>query len=145
VWAVDAVTAPSYWFPRDCPRVLAWVTETTTDEDRERIIGPGGGARVHAIEHAWAGAMSTVRLYAYRLPAATFRPLGEPVPHAMVSRVAVEPLGPPVSVGDLLALHATEAIQVRLLAELEGFWAAVRASSLGFSGIRLHNAGALRP
>jgi hypothetical protein len=25
VWAVDAARAPDYWFPRQCPRVLAWV------------------------------------------------------------------------------------------------------------------------
>lgn len=24
VWAVDAAQAPSYWFPRQCPRAMAW-------------------------------------------------------------------------------------------------------------------------
>jgi hypothetical protein len=24
VWAIDAEHAPSYWFPRDCPRVTFW-------------------------------------------------------------------------------------------------------------------------
>jgi hypothetical protein len=26
VWAVDAARAPDYWFPRNCPRMLAWTT-----------------------------------------------------------------------------------------------------------------------
>ena len=48
--AVDAARSPDYWFPRRCPRAMAWVTPSTTDADRERILGPGGGDRVHAIE-----------------------------------------------------------------------------------------------
>ncbi len=32
VWAVDSAIAPAYWFPRDCPRVLAWVTASTSAE-----------------------------------------------------------------------------------------------------------------
>ncbi|WP_305788309.1 DUF6886 family protein [Symbioplanes lichenis] len=24
VWAVDAARAPDYWFPRQCPRAMAW-------------------------------------------------------------------------------------------------------------------------
>ena len=78
VWAVDSSIAPAYWFPRDCPRVLAWVTASTSADDRDRIIGPGGGERVHAIEYTWLDAMRTVRLFAYRLPADKFRPLARP-------------------------------------------------------------------
>src|SRR5438045_2493746 len=63
VWAVDAESAPSYWFPRQCPRAMAWVAESTIDEDRIRIIGPGGGERVHAIEYPWLRAMQTTVLY----------------------------------------------------------------------------------
>lgn len=42
VWAVDAVRAPDYWFPKQCPRAMAWATPDTSPSDRERIIGPGG-------------------------------------------------------------------------------------------------------
>src|SRR4051795_2033457 len=85
VWAVDARIAPKYWFPRQCPRAMAWVAPGTTPEDRDRILGPGGGDRVHAIEYPWLPAMLTTRLYAYRLPAESFRPIGEPTPHAFVA------------------------------------------------------------
>ena len=39
VWAVDFDQAPSYWFPRDCPRVLTWASSSTTTLDRERFLG----------------------------------------------------------------------------------------------------------
>ena len=48
VWALDFDQAPSYWFPRDCPRVLTWASASTTTLDRERFLG--ASSRVHAIE-----------------------------------------------------------------------------------------------
>jgi hypothetical protein len=140
VWAVDAEQAPSYWFPRDCPRMMAWAGPWTTVDDRERILGPGGGERVHAVEYSWLERMRTVRLYAYRLPAAWFRPIGEPRPHAMVAERPVAPLGPPERVGDLFALHAAAGLQLRVLPELWAFADAVADSTLEFSGIRMRNA-----
>lgn len=140
VWAVNADQAPSYWFPRQCPRAMAWLRPGTTATDRERIIGPGGGDRVHAVEYGWLDRIRTTELYAYRFDAAPFRPFGEPYPHAMVAVQPVVPLGPAEPVGDLLARHADAGIQLRVLPNLWEFFGAVAASTLGFSGIRLRNA-----
>jgi uncharacterized protein DUF6886 len=140
VWAVDSARGPDYWFPRDCPRAMAWATPTTTPADRDRVLGPGGGDRVHAIEYGWLPAMRSVRLYAYRLPATAFRPFGTPVPNAHVSTAPVEPLGEPEPVGDLLRLHEECGIQLRVLNNLWPFWDAVVSTTAGFSGIRLRNA-----
>lgn len=140
VWAVDAVQAPGYWFPRRCPRAMAWRTPDTTDADADAVLGRGCGSRVHAVEYAWLDRIRDVTLFAYRLPAATFRPFGEPEPHAWVSTATVRPLAAPEPVGDLLALHERDGIQLRLLPRLDAFWAAVTTSTLGFSGIRLRNA-----
>jgi hypothetical protein len=136
VWAVDAGRSPDYWFPRACPRAMAWVTPSTTDADRALL----GGERVHAIEYAWLDALRTVTLFAYRLPAHFFEPFGGPAPHAHVSTRPVEPLGPPEEVGNLLALHENAGIELRVLDNLWPFWDAVTPSTLGFSGIRLANA-----
>jgi len=144
VWAVDVEQAPTYWFPRDCPRVLAWASARTTVDDRERVLGPGGGARVHAVEYTWLDRMRTVRLYAYRLAADNFGPMGEPRPFAMVATGPVMPLGPAEEVGDLFALHAAAGIQLRVLPNLWEFVDAVAASTLEFSGIRLRNAAPRR-
>jgi len=140
VWAVDAARSPDYWFPRDCPRAMAWVNPTTTRSDRAFVLGPGGGDRVHAIEYGWLSAIERVRLYAYRLPADRFLPFGEPEPHAWVCTEPVLPTGPPEPVGDLLRLHHDAGIQLRVLDNLWPFWDVVVTTTLGFSGIRLRNA-----
>ncbi|MEV4518569.1 DUF6886 family protein [Dactylosporangium sp. NPDC049525] len=140
VWAVDHGRSPDYWFPRQCPRAMAWSGPGTTAEDRDRIVGAGCGERVHAVEFGWLEAIRTARVFAYRLPAATFAPFGAPVHHAHVAVEPVVPLGPPEPVGDLFALHAAAGIQLRVLPNLWSFWDAVTASTMLFSGIRLGNA-----
>jgi hypothetical protein len=144
VWAVDEARAPDYWFPRACPRAMAWTTGTSSPADRDRILGPGGGERVHAVEYRWLEAMRTVSLYAYRLPADRFRPFGTPVPNALVAAEPVEPLGPPEPVGNLFELHEEAGIQLRVLPNLWPFWYVVIESTLGFSGIRMRNAAPFR-
>ncbi|MEV0160362.1 DUF6886 family protein [Nonomuraea fuscirosea] len=139
VWAVDGERCPDYWFPRACPRAMAWVGARTTEDDRVRIVGSGCGERVHAVEYGWLKAIMDVRLFAYRLPADGFAPIGDP-PHAVVSTVPVRPLGPPEPVGDLFELHEEAGIQLRVLDNLWPFWNEVTASTLEFSGIRLRNA-----
>lgn len=147
VWAVDHERAPSYWFPRQCPRVLAWARPSSTADDVGRILGTS--PRVHAVEYGWLERMRTVRLYAYRLPAGPFRPFAEPEParpavaaepSGHVAEEPVRPLGPPEPVHDLFALHEAAGIELRVLPELWSWWALVSASTLGFSGIRLRNA-----
>lgn len=141
VWAVDRDRAPDYWFPRHCPRAMAWARPNTTDEDRALILGPGGATRVHAVEYGWLEAMRTVQLYGYRFAAKDFSPIGNAdEPHARVCTRAVRPLGPAERVGDLFALHEEAGIELRVLPSLWTFWDAVTASTLGFSGIRLRNA-----
>ncbi len=129
VWAIDADNAPLYWFPRDCPRACAW-------GGPHDLLGPGTH-RVHAIEFGWLAAMQHTTVYRYRLPDETFRSLGH---FAMVSEVGVSPLGPPEPMGNLIDLHAAARIELRLMANLWPFWDAVLASTLQYSGIRLHNA-----
>jgi hypothetical protein len=142
VWAVDATQAPSYWFPRQCPRAMAWAGPSTSDVDRDRIIGAGCGDRVHAIEYAWWDAMRTTTLYAYRFAADEFRPIASPyaAPYAQVATTPVVPLAPPDLVGNLIDCHASAGIQLRLLDNLWPFWDEVTSSSVAFSGIRLRNA-----
>jgi hypothetical protein len=129
VWTVDALNAPCYWFPRQCPRVCSW-----------SVDGADSVARVHAIEQSWLATVETTTLYAYRFAAGDFEPFGER-PHAHVATRPVTPLGPPVAVSDLVGLHARHGIELRVLPDLEKHFAEVRQQGLEFSGIRMGNAG----
>jgi hypothetical protein len=139
VWAVNFDHAPSYWFPRQCPRAMAWVAGDTTIEDHERVLG-GHADRVHMIEYAWLRRLQAAQVFAYRFDAAEFEPYGDRLdPHAFVARHPVVPLGPPEPIGDLLALHEAARIELRLAHSLWPWWETVTASTVGFSGIRLRN------
>ena len=92
--AVDEAHAPSFWFPRQCPRAMAWTTTVTTEVDRQRILGPHT-ARVHMVEFAWLQRIQTAQVFAYRFDAAEFESCGSAGdPHAFVAEHPVCPLGP---------------------------------------------------
>jgi hypothetical protein len=140
VWAVDTRHLPLYWFPRDCPRGTFWATTETTDEDAALL---GGSSRVHVVEEEWLPTMRTTRVVAYRLPEGTFAPDPE-VGGYWLSREPVEPVGV-VELGDLVRRHELSGIELRGVTNLWPLWNRVVASTLEFSGIRLHNAVPLRP
>jgi hypothetical protein len=135
VWAVGNDRAPDFWFPRDCPRALAWVQPSSSASDVAWL----GAARVHVIEYAWLRRFLDVQLWAYRLPADGFVSVGDP-PSAMVSQETVMPLGPPVPVGDLSEAHRDAGIELRVVSNLWPWWDQVVTTTLGFSGWRLRNA-----
>jgi hypothetical protein len=135
VWAVDTRHLPLYWFPRECPRGTFWATPRTAPADEVLLTG---ATRVHAIEGGWLNRVRSARVLAYRLPEETFTRDPE-VGGYWSSREPVVPIEV-VELGDLLVLHAASGIELRLTANLWPLWNRVLASSLEFSGIRLHNA-----
>ncbi len=154
VWSVDSRHAPLFWFPRDCPRGTAWATAHTTLADRRRffdqpVVAGDGDAdvapvpRIHVLEFDWLARVRECRLHAYRMPEAQFAPDAH-VRGYWLAAETVEPLDV-LPVGDLLARHAAAGIELRLVASIWPWWAAVIRSSLGFSGARLRNAGVRQP
>jgi hypothetical protein len=137
VWAIDTRHLPLYWFPRDCPRGTWWADEQTTAEDAERLLG--GSPRVHAVQGDWLDSVRNGRVVAYKLPQETF--VQHEVGGYWVSREPVEPLEV-VELGDLLELHTTAGIELRVVSDLWALWQRVIASTVQFSGMRLRNLGA---
>ena len=135
VWAVDTRHLPLYWFPRECPRGTFWATPDTTSDDASLL---DGARRVHLLEDRWVDALRATPVLAYRLPEETFRPDPE-VGGYWLSRDAVEPVEV-VELGDLVQRHAAAGIELRVVPNLWPVWSRVVASTLEFSGIRLHNA-----
>ncbi len=133
VWALDTRHLPLYWFPRDCPRACFWACGKTTPDDTSLLEG---AAQVHAVELGWLGRMRLARVVAYRLPQEPFVHDGNGF---WVSREAVEPVEL-VELGDLLDRHVEAQIALRFVPEIWPLWHRIAASTLEFSGIRLHNA-----
>ena len=138
VWAVDTRHAPMFWFPRDCPRGCVWPVSTTTAEDRERFFGQTSATRIHVIEADWLDRVRACRLYAYRLPAAPFRPHWQ-VGGYWITEEAVQATDR-ADVSDLLGRHAAAGIELRVTPSIWPFWRRVTASTVEFSGSRLGNA-----
>ena len=137
VWAVDTRHAPMFWFPRDCPRGCIWSVSGTTAEDHERFFGQSATNRVHVIEAGWLRRVQACRVYAYRLPAEAFRP--HEVGGYWVADDQVEAIDR-VLIDDLLGRHAAARIELRVTPSIWPFWRRVTASTVEFSGSRLHNA-----
>lgn len=122
MWAVDHDRAPDYWFPRQCPGAMVWITAQTTEQDRSASSAPAAGCG--CMPYEWLEQMRTAKLRAY----------------AHVAETEVAPLGPPERVGDLFGLYEEAGIQLKVLPALLPFWEHVITTTLGFSGIRLRNA-----
>lgn len=138
VWAIDTRHLPLYWFPRECPRCTFWASPRTTDADVARLLDGRRDLRVHLIEEAWLERMSNARLYVYRLPPTSFTEDADTAGY-WLSRETVDPLGRE-EIGDLVGRHAAAGIALRTAGNLWPLWTEVWASTLEFSGIRLHNA-----
>ena len=136
VWAIDTRHLPVYWFPRECPRGAFWADAGSDPYDAARLLA--GSSRVHAIEAVWLERMRTTRVFAYRLTEPSFEQHPE-VGGYWVSRETVEP-AEVAPLGDLVRLHDDAEIELRVLPNLWQLWNDVVASTLEFSGVRLHNA-----
>jgi hypothetical protein len=136
VWAVDTRHAPAFWFPRNCPRGCIWPGPATSAEDRERFFGQSDASRIHVIEADWLERMQACRLYAYRLPAATFRP--HEVGGYWVTDQVVDAIER-ILIEDLPGRHARARIELRITPSIWPFWRRIANSTVEFSGSRLRN------
>jgi len=136
VWAIDEWHQAMYLFPRDCPRVLLWPKEESTQEDVDRYLGPSAARIVAYIESSWADTLENTSIYRYQLPTTTFEDLEDA--GMFVSRVAVTPMAT-TRVEGLPERLASENVELRVvesLMPLRDVW----NSTLHASGIRLRNA-----
>lgn len=139
VWAVDERRQAAYVFPRDCPRILMWPTERTSDDDRAIWWGDRTCSMIAHVEWAWLDRLRSETLYRYELPADEFEPVpGEVDDWMWISRSPVAPIRRD-AFHDLLRTLASMDVELRLmdsLVPLAGVW----STSLHASGIRLRNA-----
>jgi hypothetical protein len=140
VWAIDELRQPMYLFPRDCPRILLWAQDKTTEEDRVRWFGNRSCRMLAYIEKAWQERVVHGFIYRYEFADAHFEDLGDA--GMWVSRQPVWPIG----VSRIDGLHAeleaqgVDLIAMESLLSLKDVW----DTSLHASGLRLRNASGWR-
>ena len=138
VWAVDEEHAPSYWFPRDCPRACCWAAKAPLSDAGATLLGLGGSQRLHAIEAVWLARFRECRLYVYEFAPGLFEPKVRDAGY-WVTRQVVSPLSV-FPVGDLLARHVEAGIELRIVRNLWPLIDTIVESGLEFSIIRKANA-----
>src|SRR5262245_11011163 len=77
VWAIDDWHQPMYLFPRDCPRILMWPKDDTSDHDIAGFIGATSARIVAYVERRWLPALQAQKLYRYELPVSAFKSLDD--------------------------------------------------------------------
>lgn len=136
VWAVSADRQATYLFPRDCPRILVWLTDTTTPEDRALWWGARSCSMLAHVEWSWLERIRSSTLYRYELLAEGFEDVEGS--WMWVSREPVEPVEV-TTIPDLLSALEEASVELRMMSSLvplRDAW----SSSLHVSGIRLRNA-----
>jgi Family of unknown function (DUF6886) len=136
VWAIDRPHSILYLFPRDCPRIVIWPTERTTDEDRSKWIGSSSAGAVAFIEAGWLDRVRAGEIYRYEMPADTFENTQDA--GMWVSRMAVRPnrMETLAALDRCLSAEGVELRSLDRLTALKPVW----DSTLHASGIRLRNA-----
>jgi hypothetical protein len=136
VWAITEQRQGLYLFPRDCPRIVLWLSPRTTAEDRQRWWGERTASMIAHVEWAWLERIRTAPLFRYELPPDAFEPIDGDwtwVARSTVVPRSVEPCGP------LLEAMADAGVELRVmpsLVPLRDVW----STSLHASGVRLRNA-----
>jgi hypothetical protein len=137
VWAVDQAHAPSYWFPRDCPRACCWKGDSPLSETGALLL-KSGCERMHAIEAAWLNRVRECRLYAYEFDPGPFKSHVADAGYWVAER-DVAPLSV-AAVGDLIDRHDDAGIELRIVQNLWPLIDLIVTSGLEFSIIRKANA-----
>jgi len=91
------------------------------------------------MEAGWLSRMQACRLYAYLMPAGSFRP--HEVGGYWVADEQVD-ASDQVAIDDLVGRHASAGIELRITPSIWPFWRRVANSTVEFSGSRLRNSAA---
>ena len=139
VWAVDEDRLYNYMLPRDCPRVTFQALAESSKIDRDYFFANSNSRRVVAIESAWLPSVTSTTLYIYKFSTPSFSCIDSNAGY-YVSRQTIIPESMRV-IDNLLSELNKMGIELRVLPELLKLAAEVSTSTLGFSCIRLRNAG----
>ncbi|RKN85573.1 hypothetical protein D7M11_07765 [Paenibacillus ginsengarvi] len=138
VFALDRERSPHYFFPRDCPRVIYWKADWTTEEDAKAFLANTVAEKVVVVESGWLDRIRETKLYMYTFAGDSFEMMDGSAGY-YVSRETVVPVKVEL-VGDLLGKLLAAKLDVRFTSSLHPIRESVIASTIDFSIIRFRNA-----
>ncbi|WP_195576602.1 DUF6886 family protein [Paenibacillus sp. 1001270B_150601_E10] len=142
VWAIDEEHAFTFYFPRDCPRIVYTRHDGIIDEDEARFFGQTSASIVVTVETGWYQRIMSTPLYMYELPADTFS-LFDAYAGYYISEHTVAPIGKTMLTNALEQLMGMN-IEVRFTPNLYPLKEAILNSSIKDFGMhRFANAVAL--
>jgi hypothetical protein len=73
VWAIDEAHEFTFYFPRECPRIVYSRSDHITEEDDHKFFGLTSANIVITVETHWYGNIKNATLYKYHLPSDSFQ------------------------------------------------------------------------
>jgi len=72
VWAIDDEHQFTFFFPRNCPRIVYTKSSSMTEQDDIKFFGMTSADRVITVETSWYKTIMSTTLYRYELPIDSF-------------------------------------------------------------------------
>ncbi|WP_068774294.1 DUF6886 family protein [Paenibacillus sp. FJAT-26967] len=137
VWAIDQEHAFTFYFPRNCPRIVYTRSGGINREDEARFFGLSCADKIITVETQWYKAIKESTIYRYTLPSASFqlfdKTAGYYISEQTVTPVVMKPMR------DLIGKLADLNIEIRLTPNLHPLKEAILNSTLDDFGIhRFH-------
>ncbi|GLX68222.1 DUF6886 family protein [Paenibacillus glycanilyticus] len=133
VWAIDEEHQFTFFFPRDCPRIVYTRSAGITDEDEQKFFGLSHANIVITAETSWYERIKHTTLYRYELPTESFERFDESAGYYISTETLI-----PINVHplpDLLSHLMKLGIEVRFSPNLHPLRDAILNSSLTDFGI----------
>ncbi|MCR8644373.1 hypothetical protein NV379_17100 [Paenibacillus sp. N1-5-1-14] len=139
VWAIDEEHAYTFYFPRQCPRIVVTRGEGISTEDEERFFGLSKADKIITVETGWYNRIASGTIYRYTLPRESFQVFdataGYHISEASIVPIAMTPMTNLID--QLIELH----VEVRFTPNLHPLYDAIVGSSFKHFGIhRFENA-----
>ncbi|SHN54190.1 hypothetical protein SAMN04487896_0503 [Paenibacillus sp. ov031] len=91
VWAIDEEHEYSYYFPRDCPRIICKKTDTISDENIEKFFKHSNADIIITVESSWYPRIMNQIMYRYHFDDTNFERF-DPMAGYYISYQVTKPL-----------------------------------------------------
>lgn len=91
VWAIDEEHEYSYYFPRDCPRIICKKTDTLSDENKDKFFKHSNADIIVTVESSWYPRIMNQIIYRYHFDDTNFE-LFDPTAGYYISHQVTKPL-----------------------------------------------------